>query len=447
MLRKKLIFSFGLIFLIFTTLQAKIFKFQLKNGLKVYLVKKSYLPIVSINVVYKTGSKDEYNGITGIAHMLEHMNFRGSKHFKDGFFEKYVVLNGGIENASTSFDYTRYYAVIKKDALKEILKIYADNMEYLTIDRKKFLKERNVVYQERLWRIDNSPDGYLYYTLHRLSYLESPYRWTPIGFSSDILSWTRDDVYRFYKKHYAPNNAVIVICGDINVKKTVRLIKKYFGKYKKKRIQEKFTEEPPQKGQRREVLHFISTNKKIAISFHIPPISDNSTPVLDIITYMLFARENSILFRKLVREKRLCSSIYGGNQERVHSGLFVIFANLNKNAKFKDVEKIIWNEFENLKKGNFSRKDFILSKNRAIYDYFYSKETISGYADSLSFYAGIGKVDYFLKYPELIKKVTQKDIINWSKKIFRKNNSTIIELIPEKGKSISYTPKISGELR
>ncbi len=446
---KCLIFILLFSFLFLSTVYAKkdIYKFTLKNGLKVYLIKRTMLPIVSINVIYRTGCKDEYNGITGIAHMLEHMNFRGSKHFPDGFYEKYVVNHGGVENASTSFDMTRYFTIINKNSLAEILKIYADNMHNLTINRKKFLKERNVVYQERLWRIDNSPDGYLYYTLHRVAYLESPYRWTPIGFSSDILSWTRDDVYKFYREHYLPNNAAIVICGDINIKTTKKLIEKYFGKIKKRKIRERFTTEPVQKGERRVNLNFVSANKKLAIAFHIPPLSENSTPTLDIITYMLFARENSILTRILQREKKLCTSIYGGNQERLHSGLYIIFATLNKNATFKKVENIIWDELNNLKKGKFSKKDFEYSKKRAIFDYIYSKETISGFASAISFYAGLNKVDYFEKYESLIKNVSKKDIIYWAKKIFKKSNYTIVTLTPIKGKSFNYTPSISGGLR
>ena len=443
--------KFSVIFLIISVLvsflNAKVYNFKLKNGLQVYLIKKSTLPIVSINVIYRTGCKDEYNGITGIAHMLEHMNFRGSKHFKDGYYEKFVMTHGGVENASTSFDYTRYYTIINKKYLSQILKIYADNMRFLTIDRKKFLKERNVVYQERLWRIDNSPDGYLYYTLHRLAYLESPYRWTPIGFSSDILSWTRNDVYNFYKKHYAPNNAAIVICGDINLNYVHKIILKYFGKIRPVKIKKKFTKEPEQKGERRATLNFVSSTKKLAIAFHIPHLDEKSTPALDIITYLLFARENSILNKILVRQKKLCSSIYGGNQERVYSGLYVIFATLNKNAKFKKVEKIIWNEIDKLKKGEISDKDFNLSKKRAIFDYLYSKETISGYASAVSFYAGLDKVNYYLNYEKLIQKVTKKDIVYWANKVFKKNNSTVINLVPVKGKSIEYKPPISGNLR
>ncbi len=442
----KLIFLIYLLFS-YSLLHSEITNITLKNGLKIYLIKKSNLPIVSINVIYKTGCKDEYNGITGIAHMLEHMNFRGSTHFPDGYYEKYVVSHGGIENASTSFDYTRYFTIINKKSLPVILKIYADNMNNLLIDRKKFLKERNVVYQERLWRIDNSPDGYLYYTLHRAAYMESPYRWTPIGFSYDILHWTRDDVYNFYKKHYAPNNAAIVICGDIDIKNTKKIIQKYFGKIKKIKINEKFTKEPEQKGERRINLKFVSSNKKLAMAFHIPPLSDNSTPALDVITYMLFARENSILTKKLKREKKLCTSIYGGNQERKHSGLYIIFATLNKKAKYSQVEKLIWNEFEKLKKGKFSDKDFQYSKKRAIFDYLYSKETISGYASAVSFYAGLDNVKYFENYENLIKKVTKKDIIFWANKIFKKENYTIVTLIPIKGKSIEYRPPISGSLR
>ena len=124
-----LILVFFIIIFQIIDLSAKIYEFNLKNRLKVYLIKKGNLPIVSINVVYRTGCKDEYNGITGIAHMLEHMNFRGSKHFKDGYYEMYVTNHGGVENASTSFDYTRYYTIINKKSLPTILKINANNIQ------------------------------------------------------------------------------------------------------------------------------------------------------------------------------------------------------------------------------------------------------------------------------------------------------------------------------
>jgi len=379
--------------------------------------------------------------------MLEHMNFRGSKNFKDGFIESFITNNGGVENATTSFDYTKYYVTVNKKVLAMVLKVYADNMNNLIINSKKFQKERNVVYQERLWRIDNSPDGYLYYTLNRMAYLESPYRWTPIGFANDILHWSRDDVYNFYKKFYNPSNATLVIAGDINVEKTKKLIKEIFGKIKGRKTDFYFTEEPGQKGERRATLDFVSSNKKLAIAYHIPALSEYSTPVLDIVTYMLFARDNAVLKKILLRDKKLVSSVYGGNNERLHSGLFYIFATLNKDVKFKDVESVIYNEFEKLKKGKFSDEDFKLSKKRALIDYIYSQETVTSIGNMLSFYGGIGRLQYYKDYPDLIKNITKKDIMEIAKKYFNKNNRTVINLYPIKGKSIQYTPSISGGIR
>ncbi len=421
--------------------------YRLSNGLQVVLYEKKGLPLVNVNVVYKTGCKDEYNGITGIAHMLEHMNFRGSKNFKDGFFEKFVTENGGIENASTSFDMTRYYVTVKKEALPMVLKIYSDNTENLLIKRKSFLKERNVVYQERLWRTDNSPDGYLYYTLQKLAYSESPYRWTPIGFASDILHWSRDDVYDFYRRFYAPSNAVLVICGDIDISNVKKLVSDTFGKLKKRKVKSYFTEEPKQKGMIKSRINFVSSNKKLAMAYHIPPLSKSSTPILDIVTYYLFARDNALLKRELVREKKIVSSIYGGNQERLHKGLFVIFATLNKDAEFDSIEKFIFNEIENIKKGNINKKEFEYSKKRAVFDYYYSKETYTSLGSSLSYYAGLNNIDYFQEYPNLIKNVTVKDMQKIVRKYFKKSNLTVVELMPVKGKNIKYVPPVSGEIR
>lgn len=424
-----------------------IVNYKLKNGLNVILYQKKGLPIVNVNVAYQVGCKDEHNGITGIAHMLEHMNFRGSKNFKDGFIENFITENGGLENASTSFDYTNYYVTVNKKALATILKVYADNMQNLIIDNKKFQKERNVVYQERLWRTDNSPDGYLYYSLNKLAFLESPYRWTPIGFADDILHWSRDDVYNFYKKFYTPANAIVVITGDIDIEKTKKLVNDIFGKIRSKKPDFYFTEEPEQKGERRIKLHFVSSNKKLAIAYQIPPLSKKVTPTLDVLTYYLFARDNAIMDRILVREKKLVSSIYGGNQERLHKGLFIIFATLNKNSKFKNVENIIFNEIDKIRKGKISDKEFELSKKRALIDYIYSKETVTSIGRMLTFYGVLRKLDYYKNYSELIKKVNKKDLIRIAGKYFTENNRSVINLYPEKGRKINYRPPVSGNIR
>ena len=445
---KKIIFAIIIIFVVTTILSAESFvKFKLKNGLDVILIKKQGLPLVNINVVYRTGCKDEYNGITGIAHMLEHMNFRGSKNFPDGYFENFVTKNGGIENATTSFDMTRYFVTIKKEALSEILKMYADNMENLLIDKAKFLKERNVVYQERLWRTDNSPDGYLYYTLQKLAYLESPYRWTPIGFASDILHWSRDDVYNFYKKYYSPSNAALIICGDINIESAKAMVKNIFGKIQGKEVSFYFTKEPKQKGLRKIRLNFVSENRKLAMAFHIPPLSDNSTPALDILTYYLFARDNALLRKKLVRKEKLLSSIYGGNQERLHTGLFLMFATLNKDVSFQKIENKILGEIDKIKKGKISKRGFVLSKKKALFDYYYSKETYTSLGSSVAYYAGLNKVKYYLNYPQLIKSVTIEKLKALVNKYFNKNNLSIVELYPIKGKTLKYSPSISGGIR
>ncbi len=447
MIKKIYMIALVIVVVVTSAFAENIVTYKLDNGLQVILCLKKGLPLVNVNIVYKTGCKDEYNGITGIAHMLEHMNFRGSKNFKDGFFENFVTKNGGVENATTSFDMTRYYVTVKKEALPVILKIYADNMANLLIDKKKFLKERNVVYQERLWRTDNSPDGYLYYTLQKLSYLESPYRWTPIGFASDIKHWTRKEVYDFYKKHYSPSNAVLIVTGDINIKETENMVKDIFGKIKGNKITSYFTEEPEQKGLRKIRLNFISSNKKLAMAYHIPPISKDSTPVLDVITYYLFARDNAILNRKLVREKQLVSSIYGGNQERLHKGLFIIFSSLNKGTDFNKVEQLIFNELDKIKKGKIDVKEFEFSKKRAVSDYYFSKETYTGTGSSLGFYAGLNALDYYKKYPLLIKQVTVKQMRETARKFFKEQNLSIVELTPVKGKSIKYRPAISGDIR
>ena len=238
---------------------------KMQNGLRVYVEENHSLPIVNVTVLYKVGCVDEYNSITGISHMLEHMNFRGSKHFQDGYIDKLTSKYGGLDNAQTSFDYTVYFVTIAKDAWKKALSFYADNMNNLELNEDKFLKERSVVYQERLWRIDNSADGFLYFSLHNLAYTASPYKWTPIGYAYDIQHYDIDEVKNYYKKFYKPNNAVVVISGDVSKKEAFEFAKKLFKDKEKKVITRHITKEPKQTGRKVMYIKKPSPFKKRAV--------------------------------------------------------------------------------------------------------------------------------------------------------------------------------------
>ena len=207
----------------------KHYQTTLKNGLEVFIIPlKNQSNVITTDIFYKVGSRNETMGKSGIAHMLEHLNFKSTKNLKAGEFDKIVKSFGGTKNASTSFDYTHYYIKSSSQNLGKSLKLFAELMQNLKLNDEEFQPERNVVAEERLWRTDNNPMGYLYFRLFNTAYVYHPYHWTPIGFMEDIRNWSIEDIREFHKTYYQPKNASIIIAGDINEKEALKEVKKYF---------------------------------------------------------------------------------------------------------------------------------------------------------------------------------------------------------------------------
>ncbi len=445
---RRLVLFLLIVFLPFSA-SAKFLHYKLSNGLNVYLEEDHSLPIVNVTVLYKVGCIDEYNTITGISHMLEHMNFRGSKHFPDGFIDKLTMQYGGIDNAETSFDYTVYFTTISKKVLKEVLGFYADNMDNLLLDKNKFLKERSVVYQERLWRIDNSADGFLYFTIHNIAYKASEYRWTPIGFAYDIEHFTIGKLRDYYKKYYAPNNAVLVVSGDINTNAVLPLIKRLYGSKRAKKILRQITKEPEQLGRRIAYISKPSEFKKIAMAFKIPPLmNQKDSAVLDLITYMLFEGKTAIADNDLVRKKHVLVGISGWNESRIwDKGLYIIFADIPNSKRFSDARKYIWEELERIKKGKFKHGILKVAKEKAKIDYNLSKESLRERNINEAFYAAFGLLSYYKNYLDIIDGVSKEDIERVAKKYFVEKHETDVYLVPEKYKKPYLKLKYKGSLR
>ncbi|HIE35560.1 MAG TPA: insulinase family protein, partial [Campylobacterales bacterium] len=195
----------------------KYYEKRLKNGLTVVAIPmKNGSNVITTDIFYKVGSRNETLGKSGIAHMLEHLNFKSTKNLKAGEFDEIVKRFGGVNNASTGFDYTHYFIKSSSQNLKKSLELFAELMQNLSLKDEEFQPERDVVAEERRWRTDNNPLGYLYFRLFNNAYIYHPYHWTPIGFMNDILNWNIEDIKKFHKIYYQPKNAIIIVAGDID---------------------------------------------------------------------------------------------------------------------------------------------------------------------------------------------------------------------------------------
>ncbi len=406
----------------------KYYETTLKNGLKVVAIPMhNDSGVITTDIFYKVGSRNEVLGKTGIAHMLEHLNFKSTKHLRAGEFDEIVKSFGGVDNASTGFDYTHYFIKSAKEHLDKSLWLFSELMANLKLDEKEFQTEREVVAEERRWRTDNSPTGYLYFRLFNNAYIYHPYHWTPIGFMRDILNWTIEDIRAFHKTYYQPKNAIIVVAGDVNESEVFELAKKHFEQIPNCcDIPKVHQIEPKQDGPKRVYIKKDVESQILAIAFHIPTFEDKDQVALSAISELLSSGKSSRLYKTLVDQKKMVNQIYGYNMENIDPGLFIFLAVANPGVTAEEIEKEIWSEINKLKEGKIERSELDKLKINTKADFIFSLENSSNVASLFGSYFARGNIEPLLHYEENIDKLTTKDIQEAAKKYFTKDNSTTV---------------------
>lgn len=406
----------------------------LENGLEIVAIPmKNGSGVISTDVFYKVGSRDEKMGKSGIAHMLEHLNFKSTKNLKAGEFDEIVKGFGGMNNASTSFDYTHYYIKSASKNMDKSLELFADLMENLTLKDEEFQPERDVVAEERRWRTDNNPMGYLQFRLFNNAFIYHPYHWTPIGFMNDIQNWSITDIRDFHSTYYQPKNAIVVIAGDIDEKDVFASVEKHFKNIKNtKEIPSKLhTIEPVQDGEKRVIINKESAVQMIAITYHIPNFEHEDQVALSALSEFLSSGKSSILQKKLVDEKRLVNTIYAYNMELKDPGIFMFMAVANESVDAKEIEKEILDTIAQIQKGDISQKDIDKIKINTKADFIFSLESSTEVASLYGSYLVRDNIKPLLNYEKTVDKLTKEDLINVAKKYLIRNNSTTVILKQE----------------
>ncbi len=402
----------------------------LKNGLQIVVIPlNNKTNVISTDIFYKVGSRNEVMGKTGIAHMLEHMNFKSTKNLPAGEFDKEVKSIGGVNNASTSFDYTHYYIKSSSDNLKKSINLYAELMQNLSLKDEEFQPERDVVTEERRWRTDNSPLGYLYFRLFNNAYIYHPYHWTPIGFMNDIRNWSIDDIRDFHSTYYQPQNAVLIVTGDIEPKEVFKEAKKAFGKITNtKPIPPVKFVEPKQDGAKRVLIHKESEVEMVAITFHIPNFQHKDQVTLSVISEILYSGKSSRLHKELVDKKRLVNSVYAYNMENIDPGLFIFIATCNPGVKAEDVEKELIAQIELMKNTQVTKEELKKVKINTKSDFIHSLESSTSVANLYGSYLVRGDMTPLLEYEERVNKITPKKVQKAAQKYFDFTQSTTVIL-------------------
>ncbi len=420
---------------------AKVTEYQLDNGMNVVVKEDHRAPVVVHQVWYRVGGSYEPPGKTGLSHMLEHMMFKGTKTLKPGEFSKIVSQLGGQENAFTSSDYTAYYQVVGKQHLERVMQLEADRMRNLVILDEEFDKERDVVTEERRWRLEDKPASKLQEQFNAVAFLNSPARNPVIGWMTDIRSYTAQDMRDWYQKWYAPNNATLVVVGDVIPEEVRRLAERYYGQYQSEKIPVlKPQIEIKQEGLRRIELKGATKVPMLQMGFHVPSLVSAQTQqerqevyALSMLSSLLDGGESSRLPTSLIREKKVAASVssYYRGTERL-STLFYLNGTPATGHTVVELEQALLAEIETLKKTLVSKEELERVWAMAEARYVYSQDSTQSQAMILGSLLSVGlPADTLDHWIERLRRVTPEQIQAVAKKYLHQDNLTIGTLYPD----------------
>jgi zinc protease len=399
-------------------IQFPVEKYTLKNGLTVLLAEDHAVPMISYHTWYRVGSRDESPGVTGAAHMLEHMMFKGAQKYSGKEFDQVLHENGIVNNAFTSFDYTGFYENLPSSKLEMIMDMEVDRMRFLTLKPEDLKSELQVVGEERRWRVDNNPGGLLRELIFGTLFKVHPYTWPTIGYMKDIQEYTSEKLKKFYDSYYVPNNAVLVITGDFEPKKTKELIEKYYSQLEAKPLPErKYPIEPEAKAPQRKVLPWDVQTRSLLIAYKGVAAGHPDSFALDLAASIIGGGRSSRLHKKLVYQQQTVSSIGAFNMTNADPGGFLVMATMKPGLETRPAENVILQEIENLKIQKVSPAELQKVKNQVMMEYMDGLTTIDGKAQALA----INEIlfgDYKHLYSDLEKynQVQAQDIQNVAKK-------------------------------
>ena len=412
-------------------------EFMLKNGMKVIVKEDNRAPTVAHMVWYKLGSMDEVNGTTGVAHVLEHMMFKGTKTLKPGEFSSRVAALGGRENAFTSKDYTGYYQQIEKSRLENVMALEADRMANLVFSKDEFAKEIRVVMEERRWRTEDQPIQLVYEALNATAYFAHPYRNPIIGWMDDLQNMTVADTKAWHDLWYAPNNATMVVTGDVDAKQVLALAEKHFGKIARKPAPvTKPQNEPQQRGLRRVTVKAPAENPYVTLAFKVPTLrdveKDDEVFALSVLAAVLDGYDNARLNAKLVRTDKVANSV-GAGYSYVARGpvLFFLDGTPAAGTTTEQLEKLLRAEVERVAREGVSEQELKRVKTQLIAGEVYKRDSIFSQAMEIGTLEMSGLSHKHIdRIIERLGSVTAQQVQTVAQKYFGDDGLTIATLVP-----------------
>jgi zinc protease len=430
-------------------MSAEIQEFKLDNGLKVVVQEDHRAPVVVSQVWYRAGSLDEVNGKTGVAHVLEHMMFKGTKEVKAGQFSRLIAAAGGKENAFTAQDQTTYFQQLEKSQLPLSMKLEADRMANLDLSDEEFAKEIKVVMEERRWRTEDKPQSKVNEQFNSTIYHVHPYGRPVVGWMNDLENMTAADAREWYKNWYAPNNATLVVVGDVNSQDVLKLAKQYFGVLKPHALPARKPQvEPEQKGERRVIVKAQAKLPYVLMGFHVPALEDADKDVdpyaLEILAGVLNGNASARLNQNLVRQSQIAVDVDAGYDmiQRGRHSIFVVDGTPSEGKTAGELEAALMQEIDKIKTGGVTEEELLRVKAQVIASDVYQRDSMFYQAMQIGQLETAGFSWRILKdYPTKLQAVTAEQVQAVAKKYLNKDNLTVATLDPQPIDPNDTTPK------
>lgn len=441
----------------FTAVEAEVHEFSLKNGLKLLVKEDHRAPVVVSQVWYKIGSSYEHEGITGISHALEHMMFKGTLTYPVGEFSRIISANGGEENAFTGMDYTAYFQTLEKSRLEISFVLEADRMRNLTLPEDEFIKEIKVVQEERRMRTEDSPSSFAAEVAMATAFQTSPYRRPIIGWMADLQSMQVQQLRLWYRQWYAPNNATLVIAGDVDAEEVYRLAKRHFGKLKAETIvQPAINQEVEQHGIKRVVVKRPAELPNIQMLYKTPVLNSALAEsagtekwepyALEVLAGVLDGGSSARFASRLVRGKELASNVGAGYSliSRL-DGVFTVSGTPAQGKTPEQLEQAIRQELADLQDNPVSEQELDRVKAQVVSSDVYEKDSVFYQAMILGILETVGlSWELVDEYVEQVQAITAEQVQAVAKKYFIDDRLTVAILEPLPMDGTTHRPDGGG---
>jgi len=434
---KKITLACGLLITLPSLVLADVKEYQFDNGLKLIVKPDHRAPVAVTQVWYKVGSSYEYNGITGISHQLEHMMFKGTENLGPNEFSKIIAANGGRENAFTGRDYTAYFQTMEADRVEVSFRLEAERMRKLVLDEAELLKEREVVAEERRLRTEDSPTAMTRETFNATAFMNSPYHHPIVGWMSDINNYEVDDLEQWYQKWYAPNNATIVVAGDVEPEAIYKLVQQFFGHLKPEEVEVvKPQVEVPQRGKRTVEVQLPAELPYLMMGWKVPVVKTAKKAwepyALEVLAGVLDGGDSARFTRDLVRGDEIATSVgVGYNAFSRLDDLFLVAGAPTKARDVAALQRAVIKQIEQLQAEPVTEQELQRIKTQVVAGAVYERDSLFYQAMQIGMLETIG-LDWRLsdQYVENIQAVTAEQIQAVANKYFVDTTLTVAELVP-----------------